>query len=386
MRPFLSLIIYALLFCLAIFAGSYLFEKEGYVLLGYGPYYIEGTILGVAVRVIVLLVILKLLKWLVLRLFRIKGATTSFFSGKRNAKANAALKQGFIAFLQQDWSRAEQLLSASGDKGELIESKRLYAAVAADAMGDEDKAFEHLTTLEAADTDTALIKAQLLVKQQALAEAEVILQPLFKRLPKNNAVLASYVKLLEAQQDWSGLLALLPRVSKQALFDEAQQDAFSQRVVTQALMAKNETVEAVEALFKSLPGKLRKNQAIIAAYIGVLASTGHTEQAETLLLKALKKSPVDDFLPLFRQQCLRHCVKLKAYLQGQLMKDESNPQLLCALGYLAAASDDPSLAGKAYGKVSQSHPELVDLWLLADVYQRIGDKDSAIAVYQGLRS
>lgn len=391
MRPYLWLIFYALICCLAIFAGAYLFEEEGYVLLSYGKYYVEATIIGFILGLLLLWLLLRLSIGLVKRIFHAKRTATAFFSSKKSAKADQAFKQGITAFLQQDWATAEKLLAGAPGKGELAQSRHLVAAVAADAMGEQNRAFEHLVALEegnkTSDIDSSLIKAELLTKQQAFDEATQVLEPLLKKKPKNPAILASYIKLLQAQHHWPALLVLLPRVEKLAVFDEQQQAAFSLLVLNNVLTvtAKGESVAAVEAQWKKLPGKLKKRDDAIAVYIGILASHGHGEKAETLLLKTLKKAPLEHFLNLFQQGCFSHSIKLSGYLQAELKKDEQNPQFLAALGYLALASEDDALAIKTLGKVYQTHPELVDLWSLADAYARLGEKSQAVAIYQKLK-
>lgn len=390
MNPFVSLILLAIACCLAIFAGPYLFQTEGYVLLGYGRYYVESTLLGFLLAVLLAWLAIRVVIYLVRRIFHLKGATASFFSGRGTQKANMAFQQGLTAFLLQDWPRAEKLLTEAGNKGDLVASRQLYAAVAADAMGEEDKAFEHLATLPDTDNDAALIKAGLLIKQQELEEAALIIQPLYKNSPKNDSIFSAYIKLLQVQKDWVELLALLPKVEKQGLFGEQQLDQFSLMVLKNALMAsvKADTAQAAEKLWKSVPGKMKKRHDALAVYIEVLANNGEVAQAETLLLKALKalkKAPLTPFVPLFSQQGFAHSVNLNSYLQTQLKADEDNPDLLCALGYLAVSSEDYSLATKALSKVAKTHPQQVDLWLLADAYTHLGDNTSAVAIYRQLR-
>ncbi|MFT4929025.1 MAG: HemY protein [Phenylobacterium sp.] len=391
MKPFLWLILLAFVACLSIFAGAYLLEKEGYVLVSYGQHYVEATLFGFILALVLLWASIRLLIAIIKRIFSLKASTSSFFSGKRTRQANAAFQQGLNAFLMQDWARAEKLFVAAGNKGELVESRQLYAAVAADAMGEEEKAFEHLAALttsdSTADTDVALIKAQLLLKQQEPEEAALIIKPLYKQSPKNEAVFSSYLKVLQALKDWPELLALYSKVEKSAILTEQQFNEWYLMVLKNALVSsiQKDTLSGAEALWKGLPGKIKKRADVLAIYIGVLDSHGGTEQAETLLLKSLKKNPIADFLPLFRQQCFSHSTVMSSYLQQQLKADENNPELLCALGYLAAASDDYILASKALAKVVQTHPQQVDLWLLADVYTRAGDTNNALATYQLLR-
>ncbi|MFT5161882.1 MAG: HemY protein [Alteromonadaceae bacterium] len=387
MKLFIMLVFFAFIFCLAIFGGSYLFEEEGYVLLGYGKYYIEATLIGLLFTLFVLWVALKVVAYLFRRLFKLKGATYTFFYGQATHKANEAMKQGFTAFLQQDWSRAEKLLMEAGDKGELKGSRQLYAAVAADAMGDNDKAFAHLAALDTTDVDSTLIKVRLLLKQNALEEATAILEPLYAKSAKNDGVFSSYIQLLRAKQDWMGLLSLLPQIEKREILSELQQRDFAALVLSEALTQAvvTDSLTAAQVMYKGLPRKIKKRTDAICAYIDLLAKHGDVDQAETLLLKTLKKAPIADYLKLFRLPGFAHSSPLNTYVQGQLKQDSENPQMLLALGYLAIAAQDYSLATKALVKVAQSEPELVEQKLLADVLARSGEHQAAIEIYQQLQ-
>jgi HemY protein len=377
---------YGLLFSFAIFVGTFIFTEPGYVLVSYGKEYFEMTLIT--------LLLLLFGSWLVLRVIiftwqkvmGISSATSFYFFSKSERKAREALHQGLTAFLLKDWSRAEKLLSASGDRSGLLESKHMFAAVAADAAGDDDKVLVHLNALDDDEVDTALLKADLWLRRGEYEEASEILSPLFAKKPKDDAVLILYVRLLGEMQDWQALLVLLPQIEKQAIYDEKQLNTFAYKVVDQALTQTvlTQSVEAAEQQWKQLSGKMKKQSYAISAYVGVLAANGHSEQAGSLLLKTLKRSSLQDYLPVFRQVTFSQPLALNKYLQGELKNDEDNPQLLCALGHLAAASGDHTLATKALAKAVQRAPVAEDLRVLANTYSDLGENGKAVAIYQKL--
>lgn len=378
MRALFPLIFKALICCLAVLAGSYIFKKPGYFLFAYGDAYIETTLLTL------LLVLIGL--WLAERIIRVVAHKLWGLWGKREQNAKLALQQGLTAFLLNDWQRAEKLLSRSGKHSGLLQTKSMFAAMAADASGDEAKALAHLQALVPTDNDSVMVKTQLLLKQGEVDEALTLIKPLFDKKPRNNLLLGLYVSVLEAAQDWSTLLALLPRISKQKLYDEQKQSVFVAALVGKTLYqsAKTESFDAAHNQWQQIPTKFTKLTAVNAVYIGFLANHGQSQQAETLLIKSIKKGQVDDYLELLRQVSFDQPTALLAYLESGLKKDQDNWALLCALGHVAAGSGDHSLAAKALAKASQQTIDDADLIALANAYRLSGDDSRALAVYHQL--
>ncbi|MCJ8269772.1 MAG: hypothetical protein MJK04_10265 [Psychrosphaera sp.] len=388
MRPYIPLILAVLLGCLAVFAGSYVFKEQGYVLFSYGKYYVEATLITVMAMLVLLWFVERVLIWLFKKVWGFGSATKMHFFAKGEHKAQLALHQGLTAFLLKDWQRAEKLISESGKHSGLLQTKPLFGAIASDAMGDEDKVLAYLATLEASDNDSVLLKAELLTRQGEADQAFELIKPLYDKNSKDDVIMSLYVRILRIREDWAVLLSMLAKIEKRSLFRKNGNDNdylhFAAMVVENALKqtAKLQSVEAVEQQWKKLPGKLKQHSFAISAYVAVLAANDHQEQAQTLLLKTLKKGRIEDYLPLFRTIKLSQPLPVNQYLQSQLKEDEDNPHLLCALGHLASGSGDYSLAGKALGKAESS--SVADLNVLANAYSQTGQHANAVAVYQKL--
>jgi uncharacterized protein HemY len=251
-------------------------------------------------------------------------------------------------------------------------------------MGDEDKVLAYLATLETSDNDSVILKAELLTRQDEADQAFELIKPLYDKQGKDDVIMHLYVRILREREGWAELLTLLAKIEKRKLYDDNNYLKFAAMVIENALKqtAKSQSVEAVEQQWKQLPGKLKQHSLAISAYVAVLAANGQQEQAQTLLLKTLKKGQVEDYLPLFRTVRLSQPLPVNQYLQSKLKDDEDNPHLLCALGHLAAGCGDYSLAGKALGKAAPS--SIADLNVLANAYSQTGQHANAVAVYQKL--
>jgi HemY protein len=321
---------------------------------------------------------------LVRKALSVGSFTRLYFFSKSERKAREDLSQGLTAFLLQDWARAEQLIAGAGEHSGLSDPRYLLAAAAANEVGENERVQAHLSQVEANNKEVVLFKANLLLAQDELELALGLVQPLYDKKPKDEALLGLYVRLLERLGQWDKLLALLSQIEKSQMYAQPLYTRFSSKVVTCALRDTivSKTIDAVELQWKKLPKKLKKRNDILGSYIGILAVNGKSELAEDLLLKALKKEPVADFISVFRQVTFAQPMALNQYLQSGLKNDQHNTDLLYALGHLAARSKDYELASKALSKAVKHEPTKADLLVLGDAYGKIGEPSKAIEIYQ----
>ena len=384
MKPFVPLIFVVILCCLAMFFGDYLFETQKYVMLSYGKLYIKTTLFSALLVLIGFWVAIRLVIMIVRKVLGLSSFTRLYLFNKSEKKAREDLNQGLTAFLLQDWTRAERLTAGAGDHSGLSDPRYLFAAAAANEIGEDDRVQSHLSQIDASNKDVILFKADLLLKQGEPELALGLLQPLYDKKPKDEALLNLYVSILERLGQWDTLLSILAKVEKVAIYEEQRYLAFSAKVVSSALResARTKTIDAAQAQWKKLPGKYKKRNDMLAAYIGVLSVNGKSDVAEDLLLKAVKKHSVGDFVNVFRQVTFSQPTTLNQYLQSELKKDEHNVDLLCALGHLAVHSKDYELASKALTKVVESKSNKADLLALANAYGNIAEHEKANVIYQ----
>ena len=369
--------------CLALLAGSYLFETPGYIKIAYGDSYVETTILSFCLVLICLWMLDKLL------------AKLWGLFGYRRKRAENMLNMGLSAYLLKDWTRAEKLLSKEGPKGQLPQARKLFAALAASKLGKNDKVTEHLASFDSNDPHAKLLTVELLLENDQIDEAYRQISPLFIKKPRDNAFLSLFVRTLQAKGHWDELLELLPRMAKQQLFEPEQFEAFAEQTIKNALhqTAVKHTFVEVEQQWKKIPNKFKKLNVVQCIYIELLATNQQGEQAENLLLKLLKKGDVSDYLSLLRTAAFTHTNQLNQYIQKSLKQQQNDIPMLCALGYLAISNQDYPLAAKALEKAyeeqtnqsgasEQQHLSKEDLTMLADAYARTGQHAKAVLVFQ----
>lgn len=387
MRAFLSIFFICAVLCLAVLVGPFLFEQPGYVFVSFGKYYLEMTLLTMLLFLFGFWAVFKFTLYVFARVLRISSKTRFYFFNKSEQKAQLALRQGMTAFLLQDWKKAEKLLASAGKNSGLKEHKHMFAAVAADANGDYSKVLAHLNALDEDDEETALLKAKLLINKEDWQLAYELIEPLYQSKPKSEAVFSAYLQVLEGKEDWQQLLSMLAQIDKRKCFDADEFDSYADKVMRNAILgcAKQGTFEQAEQLFSQLPGKYKKRPYAFAAHIELLAAKGQLDQAESELVKVLKKGDVRPYLPTLRRIELGKAVNLTQLVQTTLQKDENDPHWLCALAYLSAGRGDWALAAKVMAKSLTQQSELADMQLLAKAYSEIGEHGSAVNIYQKLQ-
>lgn len=388
MRALMTILAWGLLFAGALVGLTYVYENPGYVMIAVGKGYVEMTLLTLLVWLVGIWLVMRTVVFVFSRIWRLKSQTSFYFFNKSEKKAQLALRQGLTAYLLGDYKRAEQLLSGSGKHSGLLEHKHMFAAAAADANGDDGKVLMHLNALDEDDSDTVLLKAKLMLNRHEWSMAHELVEPLYKSKPKEDAVLRVYIETLEGKEDWQTLLSMLPLVEKRKLFDEQALSDFTAKVVRGALFdtAQKQNFDAAEQQFNTLPGKLKKQDSAIGAYVQLLLENGRGEQAQTVLVKAMKKSSVEAFMPLFRAVRFDQVIELNKFLQSALKKDENDPHLLRALGYVAAGRGDWGLVVNSMSRTLGPGSDINDLKTLAKAYSELGDSQNALAIYQKLQS
>ena len=393
MRALIPVILFGLFFMAAIVAGQYLFEHPGYVLFSYDRYYIEMTLVALLVRLFLLLMVVQLVIYLLRKSFGLFGASRNYFFNKSEASAKKALAEGLSAFALKDWGRAEKLLAGAGHRSGLLATKHLFAALAADAMDDDKKVERHLDALadlEDSDIDGSVdvLKAQLLLNQGEAAQAAALLTEARRKKANDAGLLAMHVKALKDAGDWKGLLELLPKVQKLAVYDDAEFDALLGEAVENALTdaVRESSIEVMHQIWGGIPGKFRKMTTAISAYILVMAEHGASGEAETLLMKHIKKTPVGQWLGLLRRLKLANVVALRDYLQQALKKQPDDTDLLCALGHVACQSGDNLLTAQALSKATEGAARPEDLKILAEAWLALGESQKAALAYRRLTS
>lgn len=351
--------------------GLAIAEHKGYVLLAYKGFRYESSLWAFVALLLALWLLLYLLK-LTLRLSLTSLGLVNPWSGlHRSRRVRLASALGFVDLAEGRWAQALRHLRRAAESEAQPLMYYLGAARAAQQLGQVE---ESDALLEAAlkrqpraELAIALTHAELQLARGQAAAALDTLQAMRERHPQHHQLLRQLQHLYLQQQDWSGLLGLLPELRKQRVLGaaelaEVERQAWRGRLhsIGQASGQSAEArLQALQEAWQQLSAAQRQEPATLAVYAEQLRSLGAQDQAEALLAAALKRqydSALVRLYGLLRGQDPSRQLQLA---EGWLKSHAQDAGLLLTLGRLCLHSQ---LWGKARGYLESSlafepHPE-----------------------------
>lgn len=375
-------LLFALVAMLAAASLAPLFLKDaGYVLLQFGGWNIETSVVVLLTGIVVIFLTLKLITWLL-----------SLPSRAARNLAQRRLEQGLLALSEGDWRRAEDALSKSAEQSGLQRAGYLAAARAASGqLTDQDSGKRQQAYLEAADDGKAqtqflvqLSQARLHMSKQEYRQAITILRPLRKRRRLHKQVLQMLATSYREMGDWSEFRQLLPTLRKTGLIDrQAEHDL-------QIMTACNElqsagTVDALQHAWESLLRPQRQLHQIIASYARQAIVFGKPRLAEGVLVKALDKKRHSELLDIYADchdgNLDKPLQRAEKWLENTTANPIENAAVERLLGRLCLKKQ---LWGKARTHLFNSinaQPEASTYELLGNLLQRQGELEIASLCY-----
>lgn len=362
-------------------------EHNGYLLIAFDHWRIETSLLFAVAAVLVTV-------WAVITLWRLLVAgillprTLGAWRDKRKVrKARRSLDTGLLHLLEGRWAEAETELLSLAEGNASPQINYLFAARAAQQLGAVQRRDDYLEKAAAkrnvSEMAVLLTQAQLQIDQRQDAEALASLSRLRELDPRHPTVLMLLVNLCERLEDWVTLKEVLPIAAREGLLLAPRWIELAAPVWDHAMADKDQV--ALEALWKTVPKRLRREPLLVRVYARRLHAAGGEAAAAQVIEKALKS----------------HWDSALVMLYGALEIEDQTGQLAAAEGWLKQYGDEPELllvAGrlclrnKLWGRArsyfenslrGQSHADaLLELGrLLEDIDQ---PEDASQAYRQGL--
>lgn len=365
--------------------------EPGFVLLQYGRWSLESTLIVFMVGFIILLVAsyTVLRSWIVLRQTPEKMA--AWRAAQRQRMAAHALTRGLITLEEGRWSEAERLLVRHASNSDTPLLHYLAAARSAQKQGASDRRDNYLRlaheTTEGADVAVGVVQAelQLMAGQKELALAT--LQHLREVSPKHPYVLQLLNQLYLDTNQWKSVQQVLPDLRKRKVVGATEAKALNHDAATGQLhsaLLKHDWPQMNE-VWLQLSNKDRREEALLTPYISGLIEQGELVQAIELIEAYLNKNWSDALVhqygKILHGDLLRRLAKAEKWLDGQ----EDNSWLLLTLGRLALANKLWANAENYLRSSIKFGPRGETYQVLAAVMTSEGKHDVATELYkQGL--
>lgn len=367
----------------SVLVGLMTLPDPGYVLLGYGKYTLETSLLTLLFALLAAYFIFRF----VMGVFRVPQRLQGWKAQQKRNSDRKRLDQGLIELVEGNPQTAEQTLrrlTVNQDKPLIT---YLAAARAAQQQGAIERRDQYLDlarkTLPKAGLAVDLSRAELQIAQGQYTEALTTLDDLRKQFPDHAQVIKYLLNIYQQNGDWHRLKQLLPDVKRRKVVTNEAFHSISLQVYRELLnaSARERDLPALQQHWQELPRNFRQNSDLVSVYAGHLLDLHADDAAETLIREAsvknldinlaclygnlrsgdaarqletmegwLKQKPEDSRLLLSAAKLsMRNELwgKAKSYVEASIGQDPS-PESYKLLGMLCEKTEDASLAMSAY--------------------------------------
>ena len=383
MNSFVRILFVFVLLLIILVISAMIFDDRGYVFIEFIGYAIEMNVMSLAISVILVFTSLLLFNWLINVTVNAASGSRSWLGNMGLRKKQKLFRQGLIALAEHNYHSARNAF-AKIENDDFDGINLLAAAQVEIQLGQPQnaKALWH----KAATIESSALAAILCLIRDALQnnqanEALDLIQTLNEKQRKQPIVIKLWAQALAQAGLWQELKSKLP-AWKKALGEDY--DALSQQTSSGSFaeIASKEGAKQLMQNWHSLPRAARKDPAQQAAYVEQLIDQGMHSDAEQALVDFQRSEPQPLLVPLFKQIKLPNPNAAIKKIEGWLKQDDSNIELLSALGHLAYHANDKVLAEKALSRAIKLGNRQQDLRLMAELKESQHDQQQALSLYK----
>lgn len=325
----------------AIWAADF---EPGFVLLQYGQWSLE-TSLVVFTAIYILLVVAG---YLALRSLVLLKQTpkriNAWKTTQRQKRANRALTRGLITLEEGRWTEAERILVRHATHSETPLLHYLAAARAAQKQQAPERRDNYLRlaheTTEGADIAVGVVQAELQLSAGQKEQALATLQHLREVAPKHPYVLQLLQSLYQDMDQWQEMQSVLPDLRKRHVLERNEVAALDQEAAVgqlQMALAKQDWQKMAEVWEKS-SSKARQTEAMLVPYVNGLIQQDQEEQAIAQIEQFMRNNWSDKLVYIYGVLTQGDLLARLATAEKWLKANPDNACLLLTVGRLARAN------------------------------------------------
>lgn len=380
------LFIFALLLASG-WAGIQLSQDPGYVVIGFKHWTVETTLWFAIFALITLVFLSYLLLGFIKKILHIPSCIRQWQQKRREHKAQAITRKGFIEYSEGYWSKAQKHLLKAIPNSDTPLLNYLTAARAAQKMGDHQSRDQFLRQAQQTTPDAKiaveLTQAELQIANQQWEQALATLRHLKDLAPNHPYVLKLLAELYQQVRDWPQLIELLPTLKKHRVLEEKAFEKFRQMVFCQGLadLIKQGNQQAIDEYIKKLPKDITYQVDLNLLYIDDLLEKKQDAIAETRLKLLIKKNPNEQFIERYGR-CDHQSKEQLTFAESLLKKSKRSPALLLCLGRL-------SYKTQLWGKAQHYFEEALEMKAspeayaeMGRLYEQLNEPEKAIEMYK----
>ena len=386
MRILFTLLIVLLL---AVVTGWLLQQSAGAVMLTYKEWIIQTSLVVFVLVLIVLFILVYVLFRLLRKLLRLPTDFRLWSEYRRRRRSEKFLTQGLLSMMEGNWAEAERMFGKGSAFSQTPLVNYLGAAQAAYNQKDMDGCERYLSLArqheETGSPSLGLARARLQIDQQQAAQADATLSLLE---PEHGRVKLMSLETAAEMQDWTRATGLLQECRRRGLLsaEQAREKQVSLYSGLLQQVGREQDRPALDKVWRDIPNRLKKEGALVGAYVKERLRLGDNSDCETILRRALKKQWVPELVRLFGMVEGKNLMRQLAFAEDCLSRFPGDATLLLTLGRLCKKNH---LWGKARSYLEQSiqiRPDPVTCQELATLLEQQGEHSAArMYLQQGLK-
>jgi HemY protein len=363
-------------------------EDNGYVLLAYGHWTVEGSLAFFLLLNLLLFLLLYYLLRGLAGVWAVPDRVREWQSQRRARRARNALVKGLIALAEGHWKEAEKSLVRHAEASETPLLNYLAAARAAQQQGAHERRDHYLhlahESMPSADVAVGLTQAELQLSHEQLEQALATLMHLRGIAPRHTYVLKMLKELYLRLEDWTHLQGLLPELRKRKVIDKEELHELEVRIYRRLLERADLDPDPARLtlVWSGIPKGIRNSEDLTGDYVQLLVMRDKEEQAVPLLEDLLHRTWDEALVELYGRIEGAEPARQLSIGEEWLEKHPHNPVLLLALGRLSLRN---RLWGKARGYLEAGlgvEPSVVIYQELATLLERMGEQEKALEYYR----
>lgn len=362
--------------------------EPGFVLLQYGSWSLETSLVVFSAAFILLLVAAYLVLRSLVLVKQSPARLSAWKETQRHKRASRALTRGLITLEEGRWAEAERMLLRHAGNSETPLLHYLAAARAAQKQNAPDRRDNYLRlaheTTEGADIAVGVVQAELQISAGQKEQALATLQHLREMAPKHPYVLQLLQSLYQDMDQWQEVQSVLPDLRKRHVLESNEVQALSQEAAVGQLEAAllRQDWRKMSEVWEKSPARMRQTEAMLKPYINGLIRQGENEEALALIEQFIRKDWSDAIVYQYGKLSQGDLLKRLATAEKWLKTRQDNPWLLLTLGRLAKACDLWTKA-EEYLLASIQHGARGETYqALAEVQTAQGKPDAAAETYK----
>ena len=349
----------AIVLALLVIVFTDLPGDPGYLLIAFGDYTFETSLLALALAAVVIYLIYRLLRMLLewinpWQLARASRRVGSLFSGARRGKT----EEGMLALFRGNWQSAYNLLMQGSREREANVVNYLAAAFAAHKLNQPELRASSLETAERryphARSTIGIARAHLLQQDGKSEQALKSINNLRKSVLNDATLLGLLKQVYIDLEDWGELEKLLPTLDRNKMLEQEEilrlrRHIFAQRLHAVAIgrdtsLDREQTLSKLRQMWKKAPAEFHQSPALVTHYARFALRHDGGKDAAAAIEHALAAQWNSDLIDLYGNLPLGDDMRRLNLAEEWLAQHKEDAALQLTLGRLCLRNE---LWGKA---------------------------------------